>query len=591
MLALMWAAKPPPVDVSMHLAPATSALWLLLLLVMVFFAVRPELWRRLWFARVDARPAGLLRIAFGVVVLWTVVDLLPLAKFLFTDEGLFLSKMARRNYSGPLATLWDPEHGFEHWYDLPRAVWWRFSLFHVRNDPAFVYAVFAAAIAALMLMIAGIKTRLTTVASWFLVNTIYTYNPIFYSGGDTVIRVFLFLGVLTNWGAAYSLDAWWRHKREVVAGAVHLPAPAQIAAWPLRLMMLQLTIIYCATGALKSGYTWTDGTALFFALNLDHFYRHPLQIHAITVFQAIGALPLATWVTRLWETVFPLALIGAALRAFERETLAGIWPKAATWRRLVGYACLAGALLTAAYLAGLTAFYYLRTKLGAWTIDGVQAAVIVSSVVVAVPVAAVAGYVALRHWRPGGHRILLEWVLAKRVWLGIGVLMHVGIDVLMNVGTFSQVMIAVYLAWLSGPEVERGWQVLLSQPLPATARPPRPTVWQRWLLAPIDRLRYRAPRPAYRVHHHPDATSIRQAALLRLWDVGGRLEFVADPQIPRATLAVARPGQPVVVGPAAGRALIAVLPGFWWLYPWCLVPGLSRVCGRLVARSFRVPLA
>ena len=66
----------PEVDVSTHL-PTVS--WLILAaigLLIAFFIVRPELWRRIWFQRVDPRPAGLMRIAFGLVVLVTFVDLL-----------------------------------------------------------------------------------------------------------------------------------------------------------------------------------------------------------------------------------------------------------------------------------------------------------------------------------------------------------------------------------------------------------------------------------------------------------------------------------------------------------------------------------
>ena len=92
-------------------------------------------------------------IVFGVVVLWTMVDLLPIARFLFTDEGLWLPKMARRNYGGDFRLIWDPEHGVEHWYDWLLAVWYRFSLFHMRADPPFVFTIYAATIAALVLMI------------------------------------------------------------------------------------------------------------------------------------------------------------------------------------------------------------------------------------------------------------------------------------------------------------------------------------------------------------------------------------------------------------------------------------------------------
>jgi hypothetical protein len=587
-LALL-ADKPPPVDVSAHLDLATAALWALLGLVLLFFAVRPELWRRLWFERVDPRPAGLLRIVFGAVVLWTVVDLIPLARFLFTDEGLWLPKMARRNYSGDFKTLWDPEHGFEHWYDIFLALWYRFSLFHLRADPPFVAAVYAAAIASLALMIVGIKTRVTTVVSWFLVNTIYIYSPIFYSGGDTVVRVFLFLGMLSRWGEAYSLDAWWRRRKQVLAGVPELPPLRPIPAWPLRLMMLQLAIIYCATGALKSGHTWLDGTALFFALNLDHFYRHPAQIQLVTFLQMLWVLPIATWITRIWETAFPVALIGAAVKAFERDRAAGVWPQVAAWRRWLSYACLAGAFGIAAWLAGLTAQYFYDPKLGPWAIDRFQAGWLLGALGLAVPLAALGAYLSLRRWRPRWHAWVLTWLLGKRLWLGVGLVMHLGIDLLMNVGTFVQVMIAVYIAWLTGPELDAVWRTLMSVPQPPGTgdRPLRRPRWRAVLLAPLDRLRYRAPRPPYVVHHAPDDASVRRAALLRLWDLAGRLEFAADPSLAPGTLCVQPPGQPRRLGADAGRALIPVLPGFWWTYPWCLIPGLARACGWLVARTFR----
>ena len=377
------ADKAPAIDVSAYLPTATGVLWTVLALALLFFAVRPELWRRLWFQRVDPRPAGLLRIVFGISVLWTMVDLLPMARFLFTDEGLWLPKMARRNYGGDFRTIWDPEHGFEHWYDVLLAFWYRFSLFHIRADPAFVYTIYAATIAALTMMILGIKTRVSTIVSWLLVNSIYVYSPIFYSGGDTVVRVFLFLGMLSRWGEAYSLDAWWRRKRAVLAGAPKIPPLRPIPAWPLRLMMLQLAIIYCATGSLKSGHTWMDGTALFFALNLDHFYRHPAQIYLVTFLQAIWVLPLATWITHFWEMCFPIALVGAGVRGYERDREAGTWVAAPRWRRVLSWLCVAGIFAGAAWLAGITALHYYDPAIGPWRISKQQAAVLFAAIVAA----------------------------------------------------------------------------------------------------------------------------------------------------------------------------------------------------------------
>ena len=80
---------------------------------------------------------------------------------------------------------------------------------------------------------------------------------------------------------------------------------------------------YAATGLLKTGLTWREGTALYYAMNLDHFYRWPAT-GLIAAVQHIGVLPLMTWLTRWWEMLFPLTLVGAALTAYEAERRAGM---------------------------------------------------------------------------------------------------------------------------------------------------------------------------------------------------------------------------------------------------------------------------
>ena len=44
----------------------------------------------------------------------------------------------------------------------------------------------------------------------------------------------------------------------------------------------------------------------------------------------------------------------------------------------------------------------------------------------------------------------LTGLFGKRLWLSMGVMMHLGIEVSMNVGTFVQVMVAIYPAFMSG---------------------------------------------------------------------------------------------------------------------------------------------
>jgi hypothetical protein len=119
------------------------------------------------------------------------------------------------------------------------------------------------------------------------------------------------------------------------------------------------------------------------------------------------------------------------------------------------------------------------------------------------------------------------------------------------------------------------------------ARPVRKKHWKETLRGTFDRLRFRAPREAYVVRHHPDDAAVRRVALLRMWDLGHRIEFVADPDVSATKLRVHVPGETSErTGTDAGRALVTILPGFWWMYPWCLVPGLQTLAGRVVLRTF-----
>ena len=53
-------------------------------------------------------------------------------------------------------------------------------------------------------------------------------RPVFYTGGDTVVREFLFLGMFAQWGQAYSIDSWRRRRKAILGGAEQIP-PLQIS--------------------------------------------------------------------------------------------------------------------------------------------------------------------------------------------------------------------------------------------------------------------------------------------------------------------------------------------------------------------------
>lgn len=576
------------VDVSAHLGQATSLTLAAIALVVAFFVVRPELWKRMLFDRLDPRPAAVMRIAFGLVVLWTFSDLARDARFLFTDEGMWLTKMARKNYGGKMTTLWDPEHGFQHWWDIFPAIWGKFTILHIRSDPQFVYGLYALMLLSITTMTLGIWTRTSTVLSWILVEQIYRYSPLFYTGGDTVVRVFLFLGMFCRWGEAYSIDAWRRHRKLILGGASELPALRRIPAWPQRLMMLQLAIIYSATGLLKSGGTWIDGTALYFSLCLDHFYRFPQQIYVATFMQFIGVLPVVTVFVRFWELLFPMVLVGMAVNCFERERRDGSWPSAPAWRRWSSYALITAAFACGAPIAGWGAYYYIPPQYFP-VVPHEAFPVFFGAASALVCVLCVAVYFTVRN-RPIASKVVFHWLLGRRTWLIWGFLMHIGIDLGMNVGTFAEVMMAAYFAWPSGDEVGRAFRYVMSRPASPGehGRPRRKRRWAAALLAPIDRLRWRKPGRAYVVHHNPDETSVRHAALLRLWDLGERLQFVADEGVSSRKLVIEIEGERGrYVGAAAGSMLLRIFPGLWWLRPVRRIPVLGTAARALAVVILR----
>jgi hypothetical protein len=343
--------------------------------------------------------------------------------------------------------------------------------------------------------------------------------------------------------------------------------------------MLQLALIYVSTGLSKSGETWRDGTALYYALNLDHFYRVPAQ-GLVTWLQYANVLPILTWTTRWWEMLFPLALVGAALRGYEADPTARQVGSVPRWRRRLSWGVAATAWFLFAWLGGLAAARSLGETTRVLHIP-------VTVVLLLLPVVIVPGYRLARSKMPRLFRFIINGALGKRLWLGFGLALHTGIDLGVNVGTFSQVMMAVYVAWLSGGEVEALWRWLHSRPLrPGEGpRPLRSPWWRALALGPIDRLVNRGRGTEVTMLYAVDEQGVRRAALLRCWDSGGRLRFQPDDRVPSGTVALVLDGKRRRMSePEATGLLARVLPGLWWVLPATRVPGVRTPARWLALR-------
>jgi len=347
----------------------------------------PRPLRRFWLGVEDPRAMALFRIVFAVLVLCNVNGLWEHFRFLFTDEGIFPADVARRVFARrQFAGFGDGMVEDEPWGFFDLAAVWRFatgpkfSLLFFWDTPTAMWIHVVAFEVATLLLVVGLWTRVSAIASFVLMNSLFDRNPLFWEGTEVAFRVFFVYLLFARSGAAWSLDNWLRCRRARRTGR-EVQTHRAIPVWPRRLMMLQLAILYFTTGALKHGSVWAGGDAVYYALNLDHFYRfHPQELAALL---GTNLLRLVTWVVRFGEMGFALVFVGEVVRAVDEEH------SGPPTRR--------------------------RVRL----------------------------------------RWIRAWILGRRIWISWALATMGGIFLVMNIGQFQTVMLALCLVYFRGDEVAR----------------------------------------------------------------------------------------------------------------------------------------
>jgi len=199
-------------------------------------------WRRFWFAPQSTSTVAVWRVAFGLVVLAWAIALAPDLFAFFSAHGLLSEQ--------PAGLPW----GLLRW--LP-------------SDAALITA-YAVLLLASVCLTAGYHSRLASLLVFVGVLSFQERNPFVFNSGDLVIRDIAFYILLAPTGAALSLDRW-RTARDRF-----WECPAR-APWALRLMQIQLSVIYLAAAWWKvRGEVWRNGTAVSYALRLTDMLRFPV---------------------------------------------------------------------------------------------------------------------------------------------------------------------------------------------------------------------------------------------------------------------------------------------------------------------------
>jgi hypothetical protein len=289
----------------------------------------PGGWRELhdfWAEPIRAEPLGLFRILLGLTLLGSLA----------TGIGPRLVR-----YCGPDALL--PAGAGDDWlrrtgrFCLLRGPvgipWLEGALSPKQADawarwgarPSSVYLLFGLFVAAVAALTVGLWTRLAALAALLLANTFHNRVPEVLNGGDALFRNGLYFLVLAPAGAAWSVDGWLRRRRAVRrARAAGLPppepAPVWIAPWSVRLMQIQLCMMYLFTGLAKLGdakrvgwwYSgdWVDGQAMYWVLNDIAICRWPFAALPLPLL----VCRLLSWGTLLFELGFVFFVLFTPLR-------------------------------------------------------------------------------------------------------------------------------------------------------------------------------------------------------------------------------------------------------------------------------------
>jgi len=225
-----------------------------------------------WVGEADMAHVALFRILYGLQLFNYFWQLYPNLGAFFTDEGIFPRRQLLAFYPERLSLL----NLVGEWWQV--AVIWAFS------------CVVAVALTV------GWRTKLSCFLAFVLIVAFQWRNPLILDGSDLVFRFVPLWLMFTNAGGLWSIDA------------LRGPQPPTGRGWalPVRILELQVAWIYLATGIEKvAGALWVDGTAAYYALQLEHTFGRwwarpialqPLLVKMIswgTIAVELGFLPLA----------------------------------------------------------------------------------------------------------------------------------------------------------------------------------------------------------------------------------------------------------------------------------------------------------
>ncbi len=248
-----------------------------------------------FFAPSDPRLLGLMRLCVGFLVLYIhLAYTVDFQEFFGKDAWVDEQAIKEARHDWPWGTMpagWDfphlspptdpkqaaAEREYAEWWGMnPRLVYAKGQYvwsvwFHV-TDPRAMLAVHGAILAVMLLFAIGFCTRVTAVLTWIGMISYIQRGQTTLFGMDTMMNLLVLYLTIAPCGAALSVDRligrYWRtwralrDRRPVPEEAP--PAPRVSATLALRMIQINLCIIYLAAGLSKlQGNAWWSQTAVW----------------------------------------------------------------------------------------------------------------------------------------------------------------------------------------------------------------------------------------------------------------------------------------------------------------------------------------
>jgi predicted DCC family thiol-disulfide oxidoreductase YuxK len=211
-------------------------------------------WRR-WF-RADARGLGALRIALGALLIADLGSRFEHAEALYSNDGVLTNHFALFR---PLV---------DH----------QFSLFFALSQASDVKAAFCLTFVVYAAFLIGYRTRVFHLLSLLLVTSLHARNLLVELPSDVALHWFLAWTWFLPLGARFSVDAVRmslarepEHAPEDLARPRHVPR--DVVSLAVLGLTLQIAVMHLGPGLFAAGPTWSDGTALYYALHQPAWTR------------------------------------------------------------------------------------------------------------------------------------------------------------------------------------------------------------------------------------------------------------------------------------------------------------------------------